>query len=78
MSAHCRTVIVDGEPVQVLGDEPMSAEALDAFAAVVRAAKARLDAEPPRPCRSPRCDIDTAHDHSSACSAACLCGMGES
>ena len=43
----CTTVLVDGEPVRVLGDPQMSPEALDAFQEVVRAARKRMEAEPP-------------------------------
>ena len=45
---RCVTVMVDGEPVRLLGDPDMSTEALGAFQEVVRAARQRMQSEPDR------------------------------
>jgi hypothetical protein len=44
---ECRVEYVDGVAVSVRGSGPMSPEDLDAFSAVVRAAKQHVAANPP-------------------------------
>jgi len=43
---QCRVVDVDGEPVVVRGDKPLTTEGQEALAVLVRAVRAQMEAEP--------------------------------